>query len=133
MHRLTEHALLLLGAAVGTLVCLELLGLERTTVRARSAIAAPVTAAEAPPAKRMHSARAAEAAEGELRPTAATAPEPAAPRLVQPPREAKRPPAKKPPAAHAEAPAPKRAEPPAKPQGVVQSLLESVSSVLGTP
>lgn len=140
MDRLTGHAWLLLSAAVGAAICLELISLERTSVRAGSAVAAAVEtsalrAASSTSPKRMRTA-ANEPAVADPEPeqistlSAKAAPPP--PKLISPPVEAKRPPKKS--VVAASDPAPKRtADTGMKPPAFVRTLLDGVNAVLGTP
>lgn len=130
MHRLSEHALLLAGAAIGAVTCLELINLERSPAAAHAQPAPLATAAM--PMTRFPILPGGPAAKPDpSRPAPSGAAEPNQPKLVAPPTEVKRPP-KPALVAQGETARPKRADAPPKPPGFVQSLLSSVTAALGT-
>ena len=134
MHRLSEHALLLAGAAIGAVTCLELVNLERSPANANAAVSHPVPLAPAGmPMTRFPivPGRPAAIKPEPSRPTPSRVAEPTQPKLVAPPTEAKRPP-KPALVAQGEPARAKRADAPPKPPGFVQSLLSSVTAALGT-
>ena len=141
MNRLTGHAWLLLGAAAGAALCLELIDLQRAPVVAASAVVVapgPETGNERATrsgAKHMRPPLA-EASTIEAEPeqiSSRSAKEPPAPKLVAPPVEVKRPP-KKPARTVADGDGALRTakkESGSAPPAFVKSLLTTVGTVFG--
>lgn len=133
MNRVTEHAWLLLIAAVGAAVCLEVLNLERSSQRAASEVATNVPQPWTPVgSKRMRTA-ASETTQPDPEPAQASEQkpnEPAPPKLISPPVEVKRPP-KKSVVAASDPPPAKRSDTSSQPPAFVRSILTGVSAVLG--
>jgi hypothetical protein len=133
MNRVTEHAWLLLFAAVGAAICLEVLNIERATQRAPSEIASNVPQPWTPVgSKRMRTA-ANDSVQPDPEPEQISAQkpsEPVPPKLISPPVEVKRPP-KKSVVAAADAPPAKRSDAASQQPAFVRSILAGVSAVLG--